>query len=221
MPFGKNGAVSALDLGTVCTFLLASSSGTRRTLHHTGLLWALVRLLSAGSQGLLLDRCCEGVWSSHTPVTFLLQVPYETLNKRFRAAQKNIDRETSHVTMVVAELEKTLSSCPAVDSVVSLLDGVVEKLSVLKRKASIASGPFCLPASTRAVTWLHRPSLTVCPGHPEERVSSAGAGGNPECVGKGDPSWLAVLCSLSEAGRLASCSCRSGFRGFHMQMGGK
>nr|XP_045375658.1 E3 ubiquitin-protein transferase MAEA isoform X2 [Camelus bactrianus] len=37
--------------------------------------------------------------------------------------------------MVVAELEKTLSGCPAVDSVVSLLDGVVEKLSVLKRKA--------------------------------------------------------------------------------------
>ncbi|VCX42057.1 unnamed protein product, partial [Gulo gulo] len=71
----------------------------------------------------------------HTPITILPQVPYETLNKRFRAAQKNIDRETSHVTMVVAELEKTLSSCPAVDSVVSLLDGVVEKLSVLKRKA--------------------------------------------------------------------------------------
>uniref|UniRef100_A0A673U763 MAEA n=1 Tax=Suricata suricatta TaxID=37032 RepID=A0A673U763_SURSU len=69
-----------------------------------------------------------------------LKVPYETLNKRFRAAQKNIDRETSHVTMVVAELEKTLSSCPAVDSVVSLLDGVVEKLSVLKRKVSVASG---------------------------------------------------------------------------------
>lgn len=72
---------------------------------------------------------------SHT-LCFLVQVPYETLNKRFRAAQKNIDRETSHVTMVVAELEKTLSSCPAVDSVVSLLDGVVEKLSVLKRKVS-------------------------------------------------------------------------------------
>lgn len=61
-------------------------------------------------------------------------MPYETLNKRFRAAQKNIDRETSHVTMVVAELEKTLSSIPVVDSVVSLLDGVVEKLSALKRK---------------------------------------------------------------------------------------
>lgn len=68
------------------------------------------------------------------PVSLSLQVPYETLNKRFRAAQKNIDRETSHVTMVVAELEKTLSSFPVVDSVVSLLDGVVEKLSALKRK---------------------------------------------------------------------------------------
>uniref|UniRef100_A0A8C9KH84 Macrophage erythroblast attacher, E3 ubiquitin ligase n=1 Tax=Panthera tigris altaica TaxID=74533 RepID=A0A8C9KH84_PANTA len=74
-----------------------------------------------------------------------VSVPYETLNKRFRAAQKNIDRETSHVTMVVAELEKTLSGCPAVDSVVSLLDGVVEKLSVLKRKVSVASGPSRLP----------------------------------------------------------------------------
>lgn len=69
-----------------------------------------------------------------------LQVPYETLNKRFRAAQKNIDRETSHVTMVVAELEKTLSSFPVVDSVVSLLDGVVEKLSALKRKVRDADG---------------------------------------------------------------------------------
>ncbi|ELW68012.1 Macrophage erythroblast attacher [Tupaia chinensis] len=57
------------------------------------------------------------------------------LNKRFRAAQKNIGWETSHITMVVAKLEKTLSCCPAVDSVVSLLDGVVE-VSVLKRKAA-------------------------------------------------------------------------------------
>ncbi|KAL0596722.1 E3 ubiquitin-protein transferase MAEA [Plecturocebus cupreus] len=82
--------------------------------------------------------CLSGisaVGSRSLTVLLPLQVPYETLNKRFRAAQKNIDRETSHVTMVVAELEKTLSGCPAVDSVVSLLDGVVEKLSVLKRKA--------------------------------------------------------------------------------------
>lgn len=45
--------------------------------------------------------------------------------------------------MVVAELEKTLSSCPAVDSVVSLLDGVVEKLSVLKRKVSGVPPCYC------------------------------------------------------------------------------
>lgn len=85
--------------------------------------------LSSGGADLFKYRNCNDL-------VFVLQVPYETLNKRFRAAQKNIDRETSHVTMVVAELEKTLSSCPAVDSVVSLLDGVVEKLSVLKRKVS-------------------------------------------------------------------------------------
>lgn len=42
------------------------------------------------------------------------------------------------MTMVVAELEKTLSSFPVVDSVVSLLDGVVEKLSALKRKVGDA-----------------------------------------------------------------------------------
>lgn len=72
--------------------------------------------------------------SNETHLFLSQQVPYETLNKRFRAAQKNIDRETSHVTMVVAELEKTLSSFPVVDTVVSLLDGVVEKLSALKRK---------------------------------------------------------------------------------------
>lgn len=41
--------------------------------------------------------------------------------------------------MVVAELEKTLSSFPVVDSVVSLLDGVVEKLSALKRKVRNAA----------------------------------------------------------------------------------
>lgn len=70
-------------------------------------------------------------------------MPYETLNKRFRAAQKSIDRETSHVSAAVAELERTLGGCPAVDSVVSLLDGVVEKLSVLKRKVS---APLARPA---------------------------------------------------------------------------
>lgn len=88
-------------------------------------------------------------------LTLLLQVPYETLNKRFRAAQKNIDRETSHVTMVVAELEKTLSSFPVVDSVVSLLDGVVEKLSALKRKVRSAALLYTRTQPQHLLTFLY------------------------------------------------------------------
>lgn len=95
-------------------------------------------------------------------VSSLPQVPYETLNKRFRAAQKNIDRETSHVTMVVAELEKTLSGWPAVDSVVSLLDGVVEKLSVLKRKVSALPGCAACPAPSHG--HLRAPPSPPAPG---------------------------------------------------------
>ena len=126
----------------------------------------------------------------------LLQVPYETLNKRFRAAQKNIDRETSHVTMVVAELEKTLSSCPAVDSVVSLLDGVVEKLSVLKRKVSAASGPCCLLCPQAARTpWAH-PS----PSCPEKGLPPGGAA----VEGPPSPAVCALESMSAEIGR-ASC----------------
>lgn len=96
--------------------------------------WEIGQSAFPGAGGTLCSKAgLGGVWLWHKAL-LSTQVPYETLNKRFRAAQKNIDRETSHVTMVVAELEKTLGSCPAVDSVVSLLDGVVEKLSVLKRK---------------------------------------------------------------------------------------
>lgn len=53
------------------------------------------------------------------------------------------------MTMVVAELEKTLSSFPVVDSVVSLLDGVVEKLSALKRKVSFLFHTATLPQTLK------------------------------------------------------------------------
>lgn len=100
----------------------------------------------------------------------LPQVPYETLNKRFRAAQKSIDRETSHVSAAVAELERTLGGCPAVDSVVSLLDGVVEKLSVLKRKVSApAARPAC-PAPSRRRP--RAPPSPAAPGGAVRRVSA-------------------------------------------------
>ncbi|XP_070541046.1 E3 ubiquitin-protein transferase MAEA-like [Ptychodera flava] len=65
-----------------------------------------------------------------------LKVPYEILNKKFRNAQKNIDREVSHVIHVTNEIEKCLENKPVtVGAVASLLDSVVDKLSVLKRKA--------------------------------------------------------------------------------------
>ena len=68
-----------------------------------------------------------------------LKVPYEILNKKFRGAQKNIDREVSHVQNCANELEKAVlghgPNPPKVGIITDLLSGVVEKLSVLKRKA--------------------------------------------------------------------------------------
>ncbi|XP_015910191.1 E3 ubiquitin-protein transferase MAEA [Parasteatoda tepidariorum] len=64
-----------------------------------------------------------------------LKVPYEVLNKKFRTAQKTIDREVSHVQSAAAELEKGLTKkSPNVQEINVLLGGVVEKLNILKRK---------------------------------------------------------------------------------------
>ncbi|XKL62793.1 hypothetical protein PGB90_002626 [Kerria lacca] len=64
-----------------------------------------------------------------------LKVPYELLNKKFRSAQKSIDREVAHVTSAVSELERGLSAntIQATD-ITRLLGGMVQKLQVLKRK---------------------------------------------------------------------------------------
>ena len=35
-----------------------------------------------------------------------VRVPYEVLNKRFRIAQKSIDREVSHVQAAISNIEK-------------------------------------------------------------------------------------------------------------------
>ena len=63
------------------------------------------------------------------------QVPYELLNKKFRAAQKQIDREVAHVQSAALELERGLSAenIHATD-ITKLLGGMVQKLQVLKRK---------------------------------------------------------------------------------------
>ncbi|XP_071827781.1 E3 ubiquitin-protein transferase MAEA-like [Apostichopus japonicus] len=68
-----------------------------------------------------------------------LKVPYENLNKNFRNCQKVIDREVVHVVQATNELDRCLESREAtVGSVVSLIDNMVEKLTILKRKANEA-----------------------------------------------------------------------------------
>lgn len=62
------------------------------------------------------------------------QVPYEILNKKFRIAQKTLDRELSQMQNVATELEKGLAE-GTVGDITRLLGGVVERLQVLKRKA--------------------------------------------------------------------------------------
>lgn len=65
----------------------------------------------------------------------IFQVPYEILNKKFRIAQKALDRGLSQIQTFESELEKGLDeNAPAAD-ITRLLGGVVEKLQVLKRKA--------------------------------------------------------------------------------------
>ncbi|KAH9405081.1 PREDICTED: macrophage erythroblast attacher-like [Rhagoletis zephyria] len=74
-----------------------------------------------------------------------LKVPYELLNKKFRIAQKNIDREGSHVQSSINELEKAVNTKPSEESsqnepvtvgkINELLIGVVGRLNVLKRKS--------------------------------------------------------------------------------------
>ncbi|XP_077972417.1 E3 ubiquitin-protein transferase MAEA-like [Styela clava] len=68
-----------------------------------------------------------------------LKVPYEILNKRFRSAQKTIDREFHGVAGALTDLERCIETGNATaGNVVSLLDGVVEKINSMKRKAADA-----------------------------------------------------------------------------------
>ena len=56
-----------------------------------------------------------------------LKVPYEVLNKRFRIAQKHLDREVNHVTISLTEVERSLAQGEQMDR-----DTVVQKLETLK-----------------------------------------------------------------------------------------
>ena len=68
-------------------------------------------------------------------LNIVLQVPYELLNKKFRAAQKCIDREVTKVQGAGTDLETCLQQPEMVISeVTEALDNMVEKLKMLKRK---------------------------------------------------------------------------------------
>lgn len=62
-------------------------------------------------------------------------MPYELLNKKFRAAQKTLDREVSHVQTAAFDLEKGLQQeAVGAKDISQLLGGMVERLQVFKRK---------------------------------------------------------------------------------------
>lgn len=65
-----------------------------------------------------------------------MKVPYELLNKKFRAVQKVIDREVTHVGAAVTDLSTVCSRQSVVPFEAAMaLDGVSQKLASLKRKA--------------------------------------------------------------------------------------
>ena len=64
-------------------------------------------------------------------------MPYESLNRKFRNAQKNIDREISHVNVAASAIETSLEEDSSADAVSDLLSSMVAKLKVLKRKVCL------------------------------------------------------------------------------------
>ena len=56
-----------------------------------------------------------------------LKVPYEIPNKRFRIAQKHLDREVNHVTVSLTELDKLVGENSQLDR-----ETIKQKLDLLK-----------------------------------------------------------------------------------------
>ena len=100
--------------------------------------------LSGSQRDLSMASRCMASTSSISDMKAMehqtLKVPYEILNKKFRSAQKNIDREISHVQTSVNDLEKAVQNraeAPiTIGTINEILNGVVNKLSILKRKSN-------------------------------------------------------------------------------------
>ncbi|CAH2097158.1 unnamed protein product [Euphydryas editha] len=67
-----------------------------------------------------------------------LKVPYEVFNKRYRNAQRVLDVEARQVTTSVSDIDSATKKGATAGEIDSLLGGMVEKLTTMKRKASEA-----------------------------------------------------------------------------------
>ncbi|CAH2241155.1 jg11605 [Pararge aegeria aegeria] len=67
-----------------------------------------------------------------------LKVPYEVFNKRYRNAQRVLDVEARQVTTSVSDIDAATKKGATTGEIDSLLGGMVEKLTTMKRKASEA-----------------------------------------------------------------------------------
>ncbi|CAH0721040.1 unnamed protein product, partial [Brenthis ino] len=67
-----------------------------------------------------------------------LKVPYEIFNKRYRNAQRVLDVEARQVASSVSDIDTVTKKGATAAEIDSLLGGMVEKLTTMKRKASEA-----------------------------------------------------------------------------------
>ena len=64
-----------------------------------------------------------------------LKVPYEILNKKFRIAQKSLDREINQVQSAVTSIEEYIKQCNGdVSGIPELLDTLESRLKQLQEK---------------------------------------------------------------------------------------
>lgn len=93
-------------------------------------------------------------------------MPYEILNKKFRSAQKTLDREVSHVQQSSAEVEKSIKETGKSKDITKLLGGMVERLQVLKRKANESMSDELQATSVckRRLEHLKDHEVTTCAG---------------------------------------------------------
>ena len=69
-------------------------------------------------------------------------MPFELLNKKFRATQKILDKDIAGIVNTVEELNSPNTSRMQVDDVVKMIDTVTQKTSNLKRKVIVPTASF-------------------------------------------------------------------------------